>query len=149
MKRILGALLLTLGLVAALPLQAADAAPGPDCATVDAAGGAYVTLEGPTLAVEYNLGAPACRQITYTVQALAPDGTELASSSTFAPNGDEVGSYRILVAVPTGYPAVCAVLTTSIGGKQFDYVPTSSDARCLDGGAYFELDGEGGASGMR
>jgi hypothetical protein len=102
-----------------------------------------------TLGVNYNLGVPACKNIKYTLQARSLNGTGLASTSVSVAN-TEVGSYSITVAVPGAPSAICAALITSGGGgKQFDFVPTTSDSQCVGGGTYFELDGGTGGGFMR
>jgi hypothetical protein len=159
MKRLIGALLLTLGLVAALPLQTADAAAkGPDCVVVEGATGNYVDLRQyggqPTLSVDFTLQgkAPACSALAYTVTARTTAGGYLASSSQLEEHAEQGSSsieysYTISIAFPGSPPAdLCAQLTSAPprGGYVFDSVPTTRDEICTGGGTYLALlDGTG------
>lgn len=145
MKRLIGALLLILGVVAPMP-QTAGAAGAP-CTRVTFAEGSYNTFgETATLGLSFDLAAPSCARITYTIAALSTAGEELASTSF---GGDGGSSYAIGVPVAGGPTYICAVLTTeSSSGKVFDHVPTTSDAGCADG-TLIELDGGTGGQVMR
>jgi hypothetical protein len=145
MKRLIGALLLVLGVIAPMP-QTAGAAGAP-CTRVTFAEGSYNTFgETATLGLTFDLAAPSCARITYKVAALSTSGDELASSSF---GGDGGSRYAIEVPVAGGPTLICAVLTTeSSSGKVFDHVPTTNDRDCADG-TLLQLNGGSGGQVMR
>lgn len=152
MKKTLGALLLTMGL-AALPLHAADAAPGdsvkgPGCGDIFTDVN-YSTFGGavpPTAAATVDTAKPSCAGATYRMLVLSQAGTELGRDEEV---GDGSTSQFFLTNEPTGGPQfVCiSVQSLSANGRVIDQAPDSPDAGCSEG-ALFDVTGASGGRPM-
>lgn len=157
MKKTLGALLLTLAL-AALPLHAADAAPGdtvrgPGCGDIQTDSN-YATFGGavpPTVFSGVTTGKPSCAGGTYVLLVLDANGNSLLPESETADEfiGDGMTSEFALSGVPTDGPSsVCvSIESRTASGRVIDQAPDSPDVECARG-ALFLLDGATGGRPM-
>jgi hypothetical protein len=157
MKKTLGALLLTVGLVA-VPLHAADAAPGdsvrgPACGDIFVDAG-YATFGGqvpPTAFATVDTAKPSCDGATYQLLVLDAAGNSLLPDSETGDQatGDGATSQFTLSGTPTGGPqSVCiSVQSLTAKGKVIDQAPDTPDAECATG-AHFLVDGATGGRPM-
>jgi hypothetical protein len=163
MKRLIGALLLTVGLLV-VPLHPVDAAPSGDRDPVKGGACADITADGqyadrfptnapdqqfaPTVFGTIDTAKASCSGITYSlsVYATGPSPARLGYDSE---TGDGSSSHFDLSAEVTGAPAtVCIVFASSNGDRTLDPAPNTPDGQCTIG-TQRVLNGGTGASGMR
>ncbi|MGH9275856.1 MAG: hypothetical protein ACRDZU_14515 [Acidimicrobiales bacterium] len=157
MKRLIGALLLILGLVVP-PAQIAEAAPrAKDCAVITLADGRYFTDGVPTAGVTFDTAAPACsKKVKYTLHVLGLDGVPIAVPVSIAGDGVTSEGHRITIPLDSSAPgAVCLRLeSTDAKGAVLDSAPVAGgegDSVECDGAVAYHapLDAPPGASRMK
>lgn len=156
MKKTLGALLLTIGL-AALPLHAADAAPGDlvkgkSCYDFNAdmnyadrfPSNAPERQFTPTVGGSIETVQPSCPDAYITLTVFDTDGNVLGTPDV--KRGDGVSSvFGVSVEVPTGPATVCVLLTTETPSHRVvDQAPDQTEDGCAVGGVFLINGGTGG-----
>ena len=162
MKRFLGALLLTVGLLA-VPLHPVDAAPAGDRDPVKGGACADITADGqyvdhffpateaqfaPTVFGTIDTAKPSCAGVTYSLSVYSTGPTPQRIGYDFE-TGDGITSHFDLSAEVAGAPTtVCIVFASSNGDRTLDPAPNGPDGLCSIG-SQRNLNGGTGASGMR
>ena len=157
MKRTIGAMLLTLGLLAG-PLGRAHAAPGDQvrgkpCYDIQADIN-YADRPAPTDPAPLfppTVGgfvetpkAPACPDAYITLTVFDTAGNVLGTPDV--KRGDGVATqWAVAVEVPTGYSSVCVLLTSETSNhKVVDSAPDQHDVGCVNGGLFLLNGATGG-----
>jgi len=138
--------------VLAVPSGAVDTK-GPPCANIVFGDGGYTSTPA-SLDWHFDLAAPSCAFVTYTLEIYDSTGTTLLATHTVS--GDKVAtsiSFSQAFGGP-GEPAaqpqgVCLVVTTSIRGHVADWAPDGAEVASEDDGCVPIVPDSGGGVGFQ
>lgn len=153
MKRLIALLAVgaAVAAVLAVPSGAVDTK-GPPCADVVFGDGGYTSTPA-SLDWRFDLAAPSCAFVTYTLYIYNSEGTTLLATDTVSGNGETSINFSQAFGGP-GEPAaqpqgVCLVGTTSIRGHVADWAPDGAEVASGGDGCVPIVPDSGGGVGFQ